>query len=438
MFAPRHEPLGLQFILGTSTGTICFLIALALFISNRTTDKIPRKRGIPFVGSWTFFTARHKFVTDGLKKLGNTFTFNVLHQWLLQHQVIVVAGEEARQVFFGHRDMDPEEGYSVLHGVAPKLSDADIKTGVSKDGGATHLAKRLAQLFRRDRISAGLRMVAQLTIRAMSCNEITDDDDLVSKVTELYWNIEEGSTASSVLLPWFPSKARNLKKESTAQLYLLLKEVYEARFNGDKVHSDTLQVLIDEGDSINDAIQFMMGAMFAGIVNTGIVCAWTMLYLLNNAMWKAKATEEIRAFIAKYAKSGGSLGSELRCDIVINGHKIPLGVFTALPITSAHHDPNIYPDPSKWDPERYARNEDKKERWAYLGWGTGRHPCSGMRFAKLEVKTILAPFLTLYEAEVLDKAGSKVTELPSPDCNSRKSKTPPSQPVYIKYRRVSL
>ncbi|TDL20337.1 cytochrome P450 [Rickenella mellea] len=475
MFTLGHESIQPQSILRIASGALCCLVALVLFLSSRSAGAMPRKRGLPYVGSWTFFTARHRFVTEGIKKLGNIFTFNVL-----QDQVIVVAGEEARQVFFGHKEMNFVEGYKVLLADSPVLQDINIKPDAFND--MNHFNKRLTSMFRRERISAVLplmfqdldrfmerwgtigtfnphedvyNMVFQLTIRAMSCNEIADDFDVVSKVTQLYWNIEEGSSATTVLLPWLPSKARTLKKESTTALYLLFKDVYDARFSSDKVHSDALQVLIDEGDSVNDAIQFMMSSLFAGIVNTGIMSAWMMLYLLNNPTWKAKATEEIRSFIAKYAKSGGSLADQLAqvppgvwdeempvldvClretirvimsgpalrrnfgdDIVINGHKIPRGAFLAFPMASAHHDPNIYPDPFKWDPDRYARNEDKKEHWAYLGWGTGRHPCSGMRFAKLEVKTILALFLTRYEAEIVDESGSKVSELPSPDRNSR-------------------
>lgn len=28
----------------------------------------------------------------------------------------------------------------------------------------------------------------------------------------------------------------------------------------------------------------------------------------------------------------------------------------------------------RWDPERYERGEDKKEQWAFLGWGVGMYP----------------------------------------------------------------
>lgn len=38
---------------------------------------------------------------------------------------------------------------------------------------------------------------------------------------------------------------------------------------------------------------------------------------------------------------------------------------------------HVYQDPNSWDPERYlpGREEDKKQPHAYIGWGTGLHPC---------------------------------------------------------------
>lgn len=47
---------------------------------------------------------------------------------------------------------------------------------------------------------------------------------------------------------------------------------------------------------------------------------------------------------------------------------------------NCHFNPDIYSEPLKWDPDRYAtgRAEDKKGQYAYLGWGVGRHSCLGM------------------------------------------------------------
>lgn len=40
---------------------------------------IPHKAGYPIVGSWAFFTQRHNFVDEGIKKFGNIFSFKILN-----------------------------------------------------------------------------------------------------------------------------------------------------------------------------------------------------------------------------------------------------------------------------------------------------------------------------------------------------------------------
>jgi len=60
-------------------------------------------------------------------------------------------------------------------------------------------------------------------------------------------------------------------------------------------------------------------------------------------------------------------------DILVDGVTVSRGEFLTYQIADAHMDPNIYPDPETFDPERYikGREEDKKEIYAYLGWGAG-------------------------------------------------------------------
>lgn len=59
------------------------------------------------------------------------------------------------------------------------------------------------------------------------------------------------------------------------------------------------------------------------------------------------------------------------------GEMLPKGAFAAFHIDQIHMDPNIYKDPTKFDPSRFlpGREEDKQVPLAYAGWGQGRHPC---------------------------------------------------------------
>jgi hypothetical protein len=47
----------------------------------------------------------------------------------------------------------------------------------------------------------------------------------------------------------------------------------------------------------------------------------------------------------------------------------------------------------------------------------GRHPCAGMKVAKLEIKMIVAMFVVGYEYDVVDSKGRISEKLPVPDYN---------------------
>ena len=59
--------------------------------------------------------------------------------------------------------------------------------------------------------------------------------------------------------------------------------------------------------------------------------------------------------------------------VAIDGVTIEQGDFVMYFAAQVHLNPDIYPNPMTFDPERYAlgREEDKKEGLAYLGWGAG-------------------------------------------------------------------
>lgn len=47
----------------------------------------------------------------------------------------------------------------------------------------------------------------------------------------------------------------------------------------------------------------------------------------------------------------------------------------------------------------------------------GRHPCAGMRAAKLEIKVAIALFLSKFDYELVDASGKLLKSLPQPDRN---------------------
>jgi cytochrome P450 len=56
-----------------------------------------------------------------------------------------------------------------------------------------------------------------------------------------------------------------------------------------------------------------------------------------------------------------------------------------------HHDPDVYPEPNEFRPERFLEGQSSPQ--PYLPWGGGRRRCPGSHLALLEMKTVLRTVL---------------------------------------------
>lgn len=76
------------------------------------------------------------------------------------------------------------------------------------------------------------------------------------------------------------------------------------------------------------------------------------------------------------------------------GLRIPAGMIIQVPVPAVHFNPEYYPDPHTFKPERFLpENKDKLNPYAFLGFGQGNHNCIGMRFAKEELFIALTTIL---------------------------------------------
>lgn len=102
-------------------------------------------------------------------------------------------------------------------------------------------------------------MVFQLTARISICQEIADDPVEVAKLTKLFWAFDKSNTATTVLLPWLPQKVRRTRTETIMSLYqMLLVHVVDRQTTG-RQEEDSMQVLIDAGDSTHDIVEVSIG-----------------------------------------------------------------------------------------------------------------------------------------------------------------------------------
>lgn len=58
--------------------------------------------------------------------------------------------------------------------------------------------------------------------------------------------------------------------------------------------------------------------------------------------------------------------------------KIELGTKITIPISSLHYDEKYFPNPEKYDPERFSEeNKESIQKFTYLPFGSGPRMCIG-------------------------------------------------------------
>lgn len=86
-----------------------------------------------------------------------------------------------------------------------------------------------------------------------------------------------------------------------------------------------------------------------------------------------------------------SIGRRVRETARIDGHAIPRGSFVMLNPWVIHRDPRFWPDPERFDPDRFSpETASLRPREAYFPFGDGRRRCIGEPFAWLLGVTALA------------------------------------------------
>lgn len=156
-------------------------------------------------------------------------------------------------------------------------------------------------------------LVYQLTVRTVGCREIAESEELRTKSLRYYEGIEQGLRPSAMLVPsWMPTPAKIKKTTSGARLYFMIKSIVDAREKEGRREDDPLQTLIDRGDSVVKIIEFIMGALLAGQINSGINAAWVLCYLGAAPEWLSKAKTEVDAILEEHGGGGGTLVDKLK------------------------------------------------------------------------------------------------------------------------------
>ena len=86
--------------------------------------------------------------------------------------------------------------------------------------------------------------------------------------------------------------------------------------------------------------------------------------------------------------------------------RIPQGFSIMVSLLQLHSDPEVYPDPERFDPQRFIEEKPNTFSWVPFGGGTRR--CVGAAFANMELDVVLRTVLRHFVIQTTDAPGEKV------------------------------
>lgn len=93
---------------------------------------------------------------------------------------------------------------------------------------------------------------------------------------------------------------------------------------------------------------------------------------------------------------------------------IPKGTKLWIPTHAIHHDPEHYPNPDQFDPDRFTPEEIKKRHpLAFLPFGNGPRNCIGLKFGMMQARIGLVMLLKNFKFSLSSK-----TQVPMEICKN--------------------
>ena len=93
-------------------------------------------------------------------------------------------------------------------------------------------------------------------------------------------------------------------------------------------------------------------------------------------------------------------------DCIVNGIKVKKGVRIMMPTLPAHLDPEFFPEPEKYQPERFLKeNAANVIPYTWRPFGSGNRVCIAQRFAMMEMKLFFAKFMAKFKVIPTEKSG---------------------------------
>ncbi|MFF1378629.1 cytochrome P450 [Streptomyces sp. NPDC058308] len=182
--------------------------------------------------------------------------------------------------------------------------------------------------------------------------------------------------------------------------------------------SDLIGALVDAGMSPARIRDTVMVTMLAAHHTTGVAVSWTLHLLGRHPDVAARVTEELDRVLGDRAvpdyadlrrltyldmvlkesmrlRPPGPYGArETTEPLVVGSYGFPAGTTVFYPFWAVHMNPDHWPDPERFLPERFSPEAvAERPRLAYIPFGIGPRSCEGAQLAMVEAALALAVLL---------------------------------------------
>jgi cytochrome P450 len=210
------------------------------------------------------------------------------------------------------------------------------------------------------------------------------------------------------LSPW--DRFVRLREESDALLYELIDERRREHADRNDVLSMLLEARHEDGSPMSDVElrDELMTLLVAGHETTASELAWGFERLtrspavldrlvaeIDSGDGEEYLTATIQETLRRRPVLPNSAPRLVKQPINIGGWDYPPGVCVVPNAYLIHHDPEIYPDPYAFRPERFL--DEQPGTYTWIPFGGGRRRCLGASFALVEMKIVLRAILSRCE-----------------------------------------
>ncbi|KAI5637098.1 cytochrome p450 domain-containing protein [Phthorimaea operculella] len=289
----------------------------------------------------------------------------------------------------------------------------------------------------------------------IECNALSDENANFIKVAEKFnFMPKKKRLLIFALLMFAPKLMRFLNisflyQESTDELVRILKAAKAERRSSKTKNSDFLQLLIEaaekeknDGDDKN-SVSYMdddtIDAQSLLFLIAGYETSSTLLsFAIHVLATKPSLQESLRSSIVEQTNNKeisyellsqlhyleGFLLETLRLyppvarvdrvctkKYVLPGSSVTVDVgdVVSIPVYGIHMDPDYYPDPEEFKPERFMHDEKRdRPQHLFLAFGAGPRNCIGLRFAMISAKMAMVSLLKNFKFSICDKTENPI------------------------------